>query len=120
MTFYLSHKAFPELRNLEPAKRQAAWHACWFRPFRAWQTWAVFLSQILFIFSGAAIGLWLDGYHRVWFGGTPEELMGLGAPVFGAVLGWLGCVAGALFFTQVHGRRVRPYLKRYLQLHHDA
>ena len=123
MNIYWASKSFPELRDLESSRRKVVWRACWLRPFLQWQTWAAFLSQFVFIFLGAAIGSFFDGWHRVWlaiyFDGSvaPSEFEHLHLPIWTAIFFWLGSFPGAFVFTQVYSRMIRPYLKRYVESH---
>src|SRR5258705_5860726 len=115
MQFYWTNKSYPELRDLTPAERRDVSHACWVRPFRHWQTWVAFLSQLIFAWLGLAVGSLIDGWGRIWFGAPATDLVEVHAPVATAILFMLGCIIGTVIFTQVYGHMLRPYLKRYLE-----
>jgi hypothetical protein len=120
MQIYWTNKSIPELQDLEPPQRRAAWRACCLRSFRHWQTWVAFVTQFATILAGGFIGLFIDGHTWILFGGSQPEIADMRFPAATVGLALIAGVLGSMFFAQVCSQMMRLYLKHYVEAHHVA
>jgi hypothetical protein len=120
MKVYWTQRSIPELTHLEPSQRTAAVLACRFKPFRHWQTWAVFVGQFFIVLLAWLGGLVIDGGTWVLSGGSPPPIEKMHFPTMSVLLGSVAALGSVFLFGQVLTHMMRPHLKSYLEAHHAA